>query len=163
VSRAALALGLPMATLRTWLVKLGVTRRGRGRPKGHAYRPELPELVELHGGMLTPIGAALGLTAERARQLIGLAGLDERAEQLREARRLRALAVQEAEREALTLVKVCMVCRRTFRTVKTRVLTCGAECSRERKLAITRKRVLAIYYAKKAKVDVESAGPTLRA
>lgn len=166
VRRTAETLSLPMSSVRWWLKRAGATLRGRkgSHAKGQAYRPELSDLVEEHGGMLTPIGKALDLTAERARQLILGAGLFERAQQLRDLRRAREVAAQEAEREEHVHVGVCEHCTRTFRCYDPNRVTCSAECSKERKVLKVRKRAREWYWNHKAaRVDTGQAGPTLRA
>lgn len=166
VRLAAKNLALPMSSVRWWLRRAGVSLRGRAgsHAKGQAYRPELSDLIEEHGGMLTPIGAALGVTAERARQLILGAGLFERAEQLRAARRAREVATQEAEREQHVHVGVCDHCTRTFRCYDPNRVTCSAECSKERKVLKVRARARAWYWSHKAaRVDTPESSPTLRA
>lgn len=155
VLATAKALGVSQPLVRKRLLALGEQLRGVGCPKGSVtrrsspHRRQLADLVEEHGGRLTPIGDALGLTAERARQLISEMGLFERAEQLRDLRRVAEAAVKEAAFEETVHVGVCVHCGRTFRTTMVRI-TCSAECSKERKMAITRRRVAELYHAKRA-------------
>lgn len=162
VRLAARTLAVPMSSLRWWLKRAGMKLRGRGgsHAKGQGYRPELADLLEEHGGMLAPIGEAMGLTSERVRQLILGAGLFERAEQLRALRRAREVAAQEAEREEHVHVGVCEHCTRTFRCYDPNRVTCSSECSRERKVLKVRKRAREWYWNHKAaRVDTEKERP----
>jgi len=108
-----------------------------------------PSLVEVYAGRLRPIGKALGVGAERARQLIELVGLTGRARELRDQQVTQRREERQPEPPPSRPCKTCGV---DFVSADRRRLNCSEACSLESKQERARQKAKAWYQAHRDKV-----------